>query len=538
MVRPVTREPWLAVPFVYRLPERKADTEFAVPIDETVAGTWRLGAVRARGRLAVRAGRGPGERREIELCGLVLFFPEPAGEATSVAAYRALHSGRLSWTSTFDVEQGLMTRIDYDLAVRTGQADRELPRGVHALVPGERRYREHAVLELDRRHEHRWAGFQGAVDKAILEGCAWLERQQQPDGSFNGMGTWGSTGLALLALVRGGRPVASPAVERGYAWLLRQAPKGTYETGAVLMALEAWATPPEEMIRARRGELGAPLPRLRPPGGRAHAPRGAGDLVANVREAPPSERGPVTGRASLRRWGYPFAYDLNLEPEHEDWWDNSNTQYAVLGLNSAARCGLEVPRDLWLGVAEHYLSVQARDGAETAKLELEPHAAGKPEGGRRYGAPSVPARRRGWGYRDCAVASQAYGSMTCAGLASLAIARSHLEAGPHARVPAAMRARIDASLRDGWAALSEMWTAFENPRFEGWYLYHLYGLERAGILCDVAAVQGHDWYWEGAVQLLLRQEKDGAWPMFASTPLDSIWALLFLSRSTTPITPR
>jgi len=537
VVRPITREPWLAVPFVYRIPATRVDDRAAVAIDEVVAGTWRLGPVRARGRLAIQAVREEDGRREIDVSGLVLLAPDAAGD-DRMRAYRTLANGRLSWTATFDLEQGLMTRIVYDLEARTGQGGRELPRGVHALVPGERRYKEHLALELDRRYEQRWPGFRGAVDKAILTCCEWLESVQQRDGAFNAGGTWGTTGLALLALVRSGRPVTSPAVRKGFAWLLEQPPQGTYETGAVLMALEAWGTPPEEMARARRGELGTPMPRTLTPEAKAYAQRCADYLLDHVLEEEPSEKGPVTGRVALRRWGYPFDYHMNLEPEYRDWWDNSNTQYAVLGLNSAARCGVEIPRAIWLGIAEHYLSVQAPDGEEVTKLRLEPHATPSEEkGGRRYGTHPVTALRRGWAYQECRHASNAYGSMTCAGLASLAIARSHLESGPRSRMPAALRSRIDASIRDGWAALEGIWTVFENPGYEGWYLYHLYGLERAGILCDVESVQGHDWYWEGAIQLLLRQEKDGSWPTFSSEPHDAIWALLFLSRSTTPITP-
>ncbi len=536
VARPVTREPCLPLPFVYRLPATKSDDASALAIDEVIGGTWRLAALRARGRMAVQAVREPkGGPGEIDVSGLVLFLPEPAPEGAS--AYRSLVSGRLSWTATFDLARGLMTKIAYDLTAVTAQALREMPSGVHGLRPGERRYRAHVVLELDRSYEQRWPGFRGAVDKAILRCCEGLERQQQRDGSFAGSGPWGTTGLALLALVRSGRPVTSPAVAKGFAWLLRQAPQGTYETGAVLMALEAWATPPEEMSRARRGELGAPLPRALSPEALDYAGRCVDYLLENVQEALPSDRGPVTGQGPLRRWGYPFGYAMDLEPGHPDWWDNSNTQYAVLGLNSAARCGIRVPRTIWLGIAEHYLSVQAPSGEEVPKLRLEPHGApGEPKS-RRYAASGVAAVRRGWSYRECPSSMQGYGSMTCAGLASLAIARAHLDEEARSRTPPALRQGIDASLRDGWAALAGMWTVFENPNFEGWYLYHLYGLERAGILCDVATVEGHDWYWEGAIQLLLRQREDGSWPGYSIALHDTLWALLFLSRSTTPVTP-
>jgi hypothetical protein len=86
-----------------------------------------------------------------------------------------------------------------------------------------------------------------------------------------------------------------------------------------------------------------------------------------------------------------------------------------------------------------------------------------------------------------------------------------------------------------------VWT---NPRHEGWYLYHLYGLERAGMLADVERLGIHDWYWEGAVQLLLRRAPygDGLAPhwVYDFTPQGSTaWAVLFLERGTPPVvTPR
>ncbi len=540
VVRPVTQEAWLAVPFVFRLPGPKRKRRGREALDEEVAGTWRLGPVRARGHLGVEVVGKRGEAERVVMNGLVLFEPDPGPDLSRHPyAYRRLTRGRLTWTSIFDVERGLMTRVVYDLQVRTSPTPLALPRGVHDLRPGERALEVHRVLELDRLYAYRFSGFQGKVDVAIERCCDWLEALLSAHGSPFASVSHGQTALALLALVRSGRSVERAALKRGFAWLLEQEPKRTYEVGAVLMALEALGTPPEEMMRARRGELAAPLPRTLSPKARAYVQRCADTLIGNVQEARPAgEKGPVTGRGRLLRWGYAFDYRSNPEPGQPDRWDNSNTQYAVLGLNSAARCGVEVPRSLWRGIAEHYLAMQAPDGEERKRLRLTPHEKPGPVKGRRYGVDRVDAVRRGWSYGECPRGCRPYGSMTCAGVASLAIARSHLTGGRRSRHRASLSSRIDVAIRDGWAVLEGMWTVFENPRYEGWYLYHLYGLERAGVLCDVERLEEHDWYWEGALQLLLRQEEDGSWPVFSADPTDTIWALLFLSRSTTPITPR
>ena len=62
-------------------------------------------------------------------------------------------------------------------------------------------------------------------------------------------------------------------------------------------------------------------------------------------------------------------------------------------------------------------------------------------------------------------------------------------------------------------------------------------IERAAVLDRVKRVDGNDWYFEGAMQLLARQgEKNGDWnnPAGDSTP-PTCFALLFLKRGTSPL---
>ena len=534
--RPIGHAEWLYMPYAFRLPEARLDAKTQEEIDEVLPGNWRLGAVRARGRLGVRELGEQGGHPQVVLSGIVLLSPAIEEKPRSQAYYH-LRDGRCTWTTTFDLERGLATKIEYELTARTGFANTPAPRAVNALRPGERTYRVRMVLDLDRRYEYRFSGFRGTVDRAILASMKHLLSRQGADGSFPGTGPLGTTGLALLALVRGGLATDHPDVARGFDWLLAQEPRGTYETGAAIMAVEALGTPPEELLRARRGEFDEPLPRVLGDAARAWLQRATDYLLENALAKVEDGR-PVTGQESILRWGYPFDYEINLEPEFPDWWDNSNTQYAVLGLNAAARCGIEVPRTIWAGVARHYLSVQAPDGEERDALRLGPHRRPRDEDGRRYAPPATKAVERGWSYRECPRGCRTYGSMTTAGIASLVIAGAHLSEKRLARRHRLLSQTIDAAVRDGWAALDGMWTVTENPRYEGWFLYFLYGLERAGVLSDVETVGGHDWYWEGAMQLVLRQRDDGSWPAFHSDPHDSLWALLFLARSTTPITPR
>jgi hypothetical protein len=68
----------------------------------------------------------------------------------------------------------------------------------------------------------------------------------------------------------------------------------------------------------------------------------------------------------------------------------------------------------------------------------------------------------------------------------------------------------------------------------GFYYYYLYSLERVGALTARKYVGKHDWYREGADELLKRQLPNGAWPgeMGEDELVNSCFALLFLRRAT------
>jgi hypothetical protein len=83
----------------------------------------------------------------------------------------------------------------------------------------------------------------------------------------------------------------------------------------------------------------------------------------------------------------------------------------------------------------------------------------------------------------------------------------------------------------GWIA--DHFTVTENPENNGWYYYFLYSLERAGALVGTETFGKHEWYAEGANQLLKAQRDDGAWGSIE----DTCFAILFLRRSTKPLKP-
>ena len=127
----------------------------------------------------------------------------------------------------------------------------------------------------------------------------------------------GELALQLLALIKGGADPQMRLVEGAYDDLRRRNIEGTYSLGAAILAIEALYTPPGEWEGMRAGTITAPLPRQLPERDRALVQEWAGKLLDNIDG--------TTDKAYLRRFHY--------GPSSS--WDNSTTQYALLGLYAA-----------------------------------------------------------------------------------------------------------------------------------------------------------------------------------------------------------
>ena len=361
-----------------------------------------------------------------------------------------------------------------------------------------------------------YAGFQPDVDAAIERGVARLRSLAREDGTFKPHGNWdfGTTALAVFTLVSCDVPRTDPKIESALAWLCSQSPERTYELSLGLMAVERAYTPQWEVLRERRGEP-VTFKRELPADRRAWCEEIAEALEKNAR--------------SPGIWGYPQA-----NPRVTLQFDTSNTQYAVLGLRAAARLGIEVKEATWLGVVRYLQQVREKDGPRGAVVLL-------PEGEPADStiAETLVSSAAGFRYSTIAAYPKAWGSMTCAGIASLAIARDQLARVKSRRLDAKMTRAIDEMSAGAWAWLDRNWAVDRHPGHPGnsWYYYWLYSLERAGVLTRVKRVGGKDWYFEGAVQLLARQKKKGQWsaPGKGDIP-ETCFALLFLKRATAPLT--
>ncbi len=426
--------------------------------------------------------------------------------------------GTLAVSSVFDPARGIVESAAFDLRART--------------VPDEGAVKDRKVAEVRRAGELAFvriasaAGpeFQPAVDGAIAKGVEWL-RKQPKDGKYPEYGGYpgGVDGLAALALF-----ACDPERKAGDAALaaaMSVEPAKTYQAAVTMMAIEMKRTPPGEAELLRAGKIAKPVRNL-DAFERMWMEKGAKFLLDTA--------------AGPGKWNYPSKqHGGRFVPPPPDL---SNSQYAVLGLLAAHRCGVPVEEGAWLGILRAFLQAQQRDGPPAAGWfpsyrDLREAAAGGTS------VRSERLRARGWPYRTGEAAS---GTMTCAGIASVALARDVLREVAPRRVAPDLAAEADRAILDGFAWLAARWTVEQAPHEDGkareWLHYFLYALERAGILADVARVDGRDWYGEGALHLLLTQEAEGWWTEEAgSAPrkvADTCFALLFLKRAVTPVATR
>ncbi|HEU4395254.1 MAG TPA: hypothetical protein VFS92_06785 [Planctomycetota bacterium] len=373
--------------------------------------------------------------------------------------------------------------------------------------------------------------FQARVDLAIERGVEWLRSVQGADGTFTwdafggGRGAkayaFGTTSLGVHTLRSCGAAANDPAVASGVARMRMLWGSGhgqsTYEAALGLLALEALHAAPSK--GARRPNAGGI-----PDNDRAWARSMAGFLVRC--------------QSSNGSFGYGPGGDTKA------WTDHSNAQYGLLGLKAARRLGIELKSTIFRRALDHFLAAQEADGPVIERRR----EGGLERPGRTVGTTRAVAkdRARGWGYQG---PDGPTGSMTTGGISSLVICRGELM-GTQGWT-GALDGRTVQAIRDGIAWVGRNFSVRTNPTEGGggggWHHYYLYGLERAGVLAGVAWMGDHDWYGEGAEQLIRTQGKNGGWGAGMSQRrrkggqvaaisegdlLDTCFALLFLKKAT------
>lgn len=400
--------------------------------------------------------------------------------------------------------------------------------------------RARKIAEAKKAKEEADKKFAEAVNAAIDKGRLWLEKQQMGDGAFGyfqagqrDMYDLGLQALSLLTLVKCGAVEKDPVMVRGIRRLREMydvpEPQGwnfkgqgalkTYSVAAVILFYEALYDP---VVPVKPGDRYAP-----PKKKACKFPKDVEEIVRYLVSW-------LVEKQEDQVWRYPGGLEGNQ--------DLSNTQYALLALMAAARCGIDAPAATYKRALTYLLEQQTKEGPEVVRWI--PNPAYEPGADDRYGPflGGPKDRARGWAYlpdqKDKNVES---GSMTTAGIAGLAICRDRLRAAK--AIDKEVENRIERSMLDGIAWLSKNFTVTVNPgATPGWHYYYLYGLERAGAMTGLDLFGKHDWYREGAEVLLKQQMPDGGWPDVVAQPnakfqtrlTQSCFALLFLRRATVP----
>lgn len=277
----------------------------------------------------------------------------------------------------------------------------------------------------------------------------------------------GMTALCVYALLTSGCDAKkTPALQTAIRWLLRAKWEGTYAVSLRAAALAAMKD---------------------------------GHILKHLRRDVVWLR-----KASYRDGAYTSTSANGKDRRPGDPFDNTNSQWAVLGVYSGVERGIDVPGNYWRRVANYWRQQQQSDG--------------------------------GWGYaaelRDGKRFDRPYGSMTAAGVATLSICRNEDSRGSH------VEGRTNPpgqALRKGLSWLEENFSVDANPRKNReWYYLWLFQLQRVGETTGRKYIAGVNWHRRAARRLRKLQNPDGSWG-YGPRTTQTCLALLFLARSEAPI---
>jgi hypothetical protein len=367
---------------------------------------------------------------------------------------------------------------------------------------------------------------QASVDKAIAKGLQFLKTSDSP-----GTHVGDSDELKLLTMIDGGVPESDPAVQTLLKKALDAPLEKTYKVALLAMCLEELDRVKYQGKIAQCGQF--LLDNIKPNGGFCYGEATVNDVnyampkrevASGGAKAPPSDTGEAKAKPEVRN-------KVKLTKKKEgpaQRSDNSNCQYAALGMRACHDAGIVFPKAEIERCRQYWIATQ-HPGEKGAAKDRPAIASG---------GNSIPVGDpRGWCYSDgqgseCGHGGNAYGSMTAGAIGAICIFDYML----------GKDWKKDKPVLDGLAWLDKNWSVSENVgpaetakgQPNGWLYYFLYALERTGMLYDTALIGNHDWYLDGARVLLAAQKADGSWDAshFKHPTWDTCFAILFLKRAT------
>ncbi|MCE9533324.1 MAG: DUF4159 domain-containing protein [Planctomycetes bacterium] len=332
------------------------------------------------------------------------------------------------------------------------------------------------------------------VRKSLEKGIQYLTNKQENRGGeinwenaefVGGLWKGGTSCLATLALLSSGVKANDQVIVKVLPYIRGLKPEQTY-----ILALQT-------MVLAEVGE--------------------ARDLNIIQGNVDTLLAGRMYNGKDLTGWSYKKVGQLSS--------DNSNTQYALLGLLAGRQAGVKIARKDWQEIQDFYKRTQVKTDVKSG----------------------------GWPYRPDPNTSPSH-TMTVAGLCGLFISGLELNVGQQMLDEETGIAKKCGFYEENEAVTMGMnWLAkaFKfhiSKEAHPATFYNIYGIERVGRLSGQRFIGKHDWYRAGCERLTglskddreLAQHEDGSWSL-SNNGIDNMpvistsFALLFLSKGRTPI---
>ena len=424
------------------------------------------------------------------------------------------------------------------------------------------------------------------VEKAIRRGCQFLKSQMNDNGRFglpsennNNRYTLGRSAICLLTLLHGGEDIASREIARALDYLESYMRKqdcggiGTYGAGLMLAVYQAYYEPEQEAT-GMLDAVDAKSYRTAAKAMWAIIPKARQNIIKKLMFLLEGANAPNGG------WGYAWG------SRGSGYWDNSCSQYAILGYKSASLLGYEIKNKVWIDEAVRLVNQYTLLGSRGEKIERRKYrtpeqmkidqakaAKGqdspeekpavekkskrtssekkKPRKGKKQPPPPevMWIKPGGWAYRT-GVGNM---GMIASGVQGLAICRDEL------KIRGILTPKLDREMRfrifGGLDAIGRIYPTLKNRRAtrmrggarrgrgNSGSLYAYYAMERAGVMSGYDLLPGEiDWYFVGATMICDGQDKAlGCWNKNARAGrsdaelLGTSYAVLFLKRRALPI---
>ena len=361
------------------------------------------------------------------------------------------------------------------------------------------------------------------VEVAIRDGVRYLKGLQHPNGTWSDVeneAKTGTTSLITLALMTAGESLESPPIRKALEYLRGFGPNDLHSTYAISLQTMVFAAaePERDKLRIANNVRWLERAQIKP-----------GDTVTRPRS---SLNGSPLWTMPLR-WPGSWTYSDSKRGRNGD---NSNTQFALLGLYAAREVGVAVDPMVWELSRQYWEGCQKRDGSWAYTPDTSNSTASMTCAGisglimTRLGSLRAPGQE--------STKKQSPVKPLKSGLGRLSVQGQEFLDGDTIRDCG--KGGHDRNLQAGIDWLAKNFQVGQNfGHGQQWKFYYLYGLERTGRMAGVRFFGQNDWYRLGAEELVREQDKLGGFWAGALNESDKVlattFAISFLAKGCVPV---